>query len=135
MAYSPDLQIALDKVCFIIVKAREFDVKDAATDVDSGSNAAEDNMADVLEDLPGDAVEEEIKGFIDGMTDDERIDLVTLMWLGRDDSSVDEWEALRQEAERSGTDTTARYLLGTPLLGDHLEAGLAKLDLSCSDVL
>lgn len=135
MAYVPDLEIALDKVCFVIVKAREFDVKDAATDVDSGSNASDDNMADVLEDLPGDPVEKELTGFIDGMTDDERIDLVTLMWLGRDDSTVDEWDALRQEAARAGTETTARYLLGTPLLGDHLEAGLAKLDLSCSDVL
>jgi hypothetical protein len=92
-------------------------------------------MRDVLEDLPGDAVVEEIVGFIEGMTDDERFDLVTLMWLGRDDSSVDEWDALRQEAQRAGTETTARYLLGTPMLGDHLEAGLAKLDLRCSDVI
>ena len=135
MAYIPDLQIALDKVCFIIVKAREFDAKDVATDVDSGSNASDDDMRDVLEDLPGDAVEEEIVGFIDGMTDDERLDLVTLMWLGRDDHPVEEWDSIREEASRSGTETTARYLLGTPLLGDHLEAGLAKLDLSCSDVL
>jgi len=135
MAYIPDLEIALDKVCFVIVKAREFDVKDAATDVDSGSNAADDGMRDVLEDLPGDAVEEELTGFIEGMTDDERIDLVTLMWLGRDDSTPDDWEALRAEAQRAGTESTARYLMGTPLLGDHLESGLAKLDLSCSDVL
>lgn len=135
MAYIPDLEIALDKVCFVIVKAREFDAKDVATDVDSGSNASDDNMRDVLEDLPGDAVVEEIVGFIEGMTDDERFDLVTLMWLGRDDSSVDEWDALRQEAQRAGTETTARYLLGTPMLGDHLEAGLAKLDLRCSDVI
>jgi len=135
MAYIPDLEIALDKVCFVIVKAREFDAKDVATDVDSGSNASDDNMRDVLEDLPGDAVVDEIVGFIEGMTDDERFDLVTLMWLGRDDSSVDEWDALRQEAQRAGTETTARYLLGTPMLGDHLEAGLAKLDLRCSDVI
>lgn len=135
MPYIPDLQIALDKVCFVIVKAREFDVKDAATDVDSGSNASDDNMADVLEDLPGDAVEEELVGFIEGMTDDECFDLVTLMWLGRDDGAVEDWPALRQEAQRSGTESTARYLLGTPLLGDYLEAGLAKLDLSCADVL
>lgn len=135
MAYIPDLQIALDKVCFVIVKAREFDGKDVATDVDSGSNASDDGMRDVLEDLPDDAVEDELKGFIEAMTDDERIDLVTLMWLGRDDSTTDDWEALRQEAQRSGTESTARYLLGTPLLGDHLDAGLEKLDLSCSDEL
>mgnify|MGYP000844863038 CR=1 FL=1 len=124
MAYIPDLQIALDKVCFIIVKAREFDGKDVATDVDSGSNAADDDMRDVLEDLPNDAVEDELEGFIEGMTDDERIDLVTLMWLGRDDSTSDDWPALRQEAQRSGTESTARYLLGEPMLGDLLAEGL-----------
>lgn len=134
MAYIPDLEIALDKVCFVILKAREFDVKDVATDEDSGSNAADDDMRDVLEDLPGDATYDELVGFIEGMTDDERIDLVTLMWLGRDDdNSVEDWETLRQEAQRNGTESTARYLLGSPLLGDHLEAGLAKLDLNCSD--
>jgi len=135
MADTPDLEIALEKVCFVIVKAREFEVKDVATDVDSGSNATDDDMRDVLEDLPGDATYDELVGFIEGMTDDERIDLVTIMWLGRDDSTLDDWQALRSEAERSGTESTARYLLGTPLLSDYLEAGLEKLDLSCSDVL
>jgi hypothetical protein len=110
-------------------------VKDVATDVDSGSNATDDDMRDVLEDLPGDATEQELAGFIEGMTDDERIDLVTLMWLGRDDGSIDEWRTLRQEAERAGTESTARYLLGTPLLADYLETGLAKFDLSCTGVL
>jgi hypothetical protein len=133
MANLPELEIPLEKVCFVVVKAREFDAKDVATDVDSGSNATDDGMRDVLEDLPGDATRQELVGFIESMTDDERIDLVTLMWLGRDDSTVDEWETLRQEAARAGTETTARYLLGTPLVGDFLEAGLAKLDLSCTD--
>jgi hypothetical protein len=135
MAYIPDLEIALDKVCFVIVKVREFEVKDVATDVDSGSNPSDDGMRDVLEDLPEDATFDELVGFIDGMTDDERIDLVTLMWLGRDDNSLDDWETLRQEAQRSGTESTARYLLGTPLLSEYLEAALAKLDLSCIDVI
>jgi hypothetical protein len=31
----PDLSIATEKVCFIVVKAREFDVKDVVTDPDS----------------------------------------------------------------------------------------------------
>jgi len=132
MANVPDLEIALEKVCFLIVKAREFDVKDMATDVDSGSNAIDDGARDILEDMPGDAVLDELGGFIEGMTDGERIDVVTLMWLGRDDGGLDDWATLREEASRSGTESTARYLLGTPLLSDYLEAGLAKMDLSCS---
>ena len=129
----PDLEISLDKVCYVIVKAREFDVKEAATDEDSGSNAADDDMRDVLEDHGDDPVESELIGFIHAMTDDEQIDLVTLMWLGRGDSTPDEWQSLRQDAIDARNDRTAEYLLGNPLLGDHLEEGLAKLDLHCSD--
>ena len=38
----PTLSISAEKVCFIVVKAREFDVKDVLTDEDDGSNAADD---------------------------------------------------------------------------------------------
>lgn len=127
----PDLQIALDKVCFVIQKAREFDVKDAPVDVDSGSNAIDDGMTDVLEDQPGQMVEGELSGFVDTLNVDEQIDLVTLMWLGRDDSPIEDWSSLREEAARRNNGRISRYLMGSPLLGDHLEAGLAKFDLSC----
>ena len=36
------LSISPEKVCFIIVKAREFDAKDAVTDPDPGSNPTDD---------------------------------------------------------------------------------------------
>jgi hypothetical protein len=35
---APSLSITPEKVCFFILKAREFDVKDVVTDPDSGSN-------------------------------------------------------------------------------------------------
>ena len=34
---TPSLSISPEKVCFFVVKAREFDVKDVVTDPDSGS--------------------------------------------------------------------------------------------------
>src|SRR3954453_14021752 len=46
----PELMISPEKVGFLIEKARQFDVKEAASDPDSGSNAADDDMIDVLED-------------------------------------------------------------------------------------
>lgn len=129
----PDLEIALDKVCFVIFKANEFDAKDVAADEDSGSNPSDDQNLDVLEEHADDPVVAELTGFIHAMTDDEQIDLVTLMWLGRGDSTPAEWGELREEATNAHNDRTAEYLLGTPLLGEHLEEGLSKLDLSCSD--
>ena len=60
----PNLAISTDDVAFLIVKAREFDVKEANSDPDSGSNAVDDNMIDVLEDNGSDPVASEIAGFI-----------------------------------------------------------------------
>ena len=35
---APNLSISPEKLCFIIAKAREFDVKDVVTDPDDASN-------------------------------------------------------------------------------------------------
>src|SRR6185437_371548 len=94
----PELAISAEKVRFLIEKTREFDVKEGASDPDSGSNATDDRMIDVLEDNGGDPVVREITGFIDAMTEDERIDLVALMRLGRGDGGIEEWDDLRREA-------------------------------------
>lgn len=129
----PELQVGLDKVCFVVFKAHEFDVKVGATNEDSGSNPSDDGSLDILEDHRDDSVVKELTGFIQALTDDEQIDLVTLMWLGRGDGTPSDWPDLRTQATDAHNDRTAAYLLGTPLLGDHLEEGLSKIDLSCSD--
>jgi hypothetical protein len=46
----PSLSIATEKVCFIIIKLRAFEVKDVVTDPDDESNATDDSMVSVLED-------------------------------------------------------------------------------------
>jgi hypothetical protein len=130
----PPLSISTDKVCFVIIKAREFDAKDVVTDPDSGSNAADDGMASVLEDHGDDPVAQEIAGFIRAMTEDEQIDLVALTWLGRGDGTIEDWDDLRSEAERAHNQRTAAYLLGIPLLPDYLEEGLSQFGRDCDDV-
>lgn len=129
----PTLSISPEKVCFVIVKAREFDVKDVVTDPDSSSNPADDGMLSVLEDHRSDPTVRELRAFINSMSEDEQIDLVTLVWLGRGDGTLEEWDSLREEASRLHNKRTAAYLLGKPMLADHLEEGLSMLDLSCQD--
>src|SRR3954465_4580988 len=121
----PELSISAEKVGFLIEKAREFDVKEGASDPDSGSNAADDCMIDVLEDNGNDPVVREISGFVNALTEDEQIDLVALMRLGRGDATIEEWKALRREAADSRARSIARYLLGEPMLGDLLAEGVA----------
>jgi hypothetical protein len=130
---APDLAISPEKVCFLIVKARAFDVKDVATDVGDSSNASDDTMTSVLENHRDDPVVEEIARFVASLNEDEQIDLVTLTWLGRGDGSVADWNDLRAEASRAHNRRTAQYLLGMPLLADHLEEGLSQLGGSCEE--
>jgi Protein of unknown function (DUF3775) len=130
---TPDLSISPEKVCYIIVKAREFDAKDVVTDPDDGSNPTDDAMIAVLEDHRDDPVVQEIAAAIFAMTEDEQVDLVTLAWLGRGDGSLEDWNELRAEALRAHNKRTASYLLGIPLLADYLEEALAQFGHSCDE--
>ena len=127
------LTISPEKVCFIILKAREFDAKDEVTEPDPASNPSDDREAAVLEDHSDDPVVEEITSLINSLSEDEQIDLVALTWLGRDDYSAADWPAVRAEAARAHNERTANYLLGTPLLADFLEEGLSMLGYSCTE--
>lgn len=127
------LTISPEKVCFIIIKAREFDAKEEANDPDPGSNPSDDKETAVLEDREDDPVVEELTSLINSLSEDEQIDLVTLAWLGREDYSASDWVDVREEAARAHNERTASYLLGMPMLGDFLEEGLSMLGYSCEE--
>ena len=129
----PALTISPEKVCFIIIKSREFDAKDAETEPDPGSNPSDDKDWEVLEEHPDDPVVEELTSLIDSLSQDEQIDLVALAWLGRDDYSASDWPVVREEAARAHNERTAAYLLGMPPLSDFLEEGLSLLGRSCEE--
>lgn len=138
----PELNVSREKVAFLIDKAREFDVKDLPSELEDGSNPGDEREFEVLEDNPSeDAVASEMAGFIRALNEDEQIDLVALMWLGREDASIEQWDELRRQAEerRNGYHNprreTANYLLGEPLLGDLLAEGLGKFGISWADEL
>jgi hypothetical protein len=137
----PELNISREKVAFLIDKAQEFDVKDLPAELESGSNASDDIEIGVLEDDGSDSVASEMASFIKALNEDEQIDLVALMWLGRGDGTIEEWEDLRaRSAERRGEyrnprRETAGYVLGEPLLGDLLAEGLDQFGVSWLDEL
>jgi len=129
----PNLSISPEKLGFIIAKAREFDAKDIVTDPDDSSNAVDDGMLSVLEDHPDDPVVQELTAFIRAMSEDEQIDLVALAWLGRGDGTLGDWDDLRAEASRAHNKRTASYLLGMPLLPNHLEDALEEFGISAEE--
>jgi Protein of unknown function (DUF3775) len=129
-----DLTISTEQVCFIIIKAREYEVKEGSVMPESSSNSTDDGMTEVLERGRGDSVYTEISSFIRAMSEDEQIDLVALMWTGRGDFDVTEWDQTREEAAGQHNNRTAAYLLGTPRLAGYLVEALSAMGRSCQDV-
>ncbi len=127
----PDLSISDQKLCFIIAKAREFDVKDVVTNPDDASNPTDDAMVAVLEDHRDDPVVQELVAVINSMSVDEQVDLVALTWLGRGDGTIGDWDELRAEAARAHNRRTAAYLLGIPLLADYLDEAISLFGIEC----
>ena len=91
------LTISPRAVVYVILKAQEIDAKDEASEPDPASNPSDDRMIEVLEDNADDASSEELEGFINSLSEDEQIDLVTLAWLGRDDYSAEDWQDVSHE--------------------------------------
>jgi hypothetical protein len=128
-----DLSVSTEQVCFIIAKARQFEVKDVPTISNPGSNASDDRMVSVLEARGNDPAAREIRAFVSAMDEDRQIDLVALTWVGRGDYEISEWAEARQQAAAAHNDRTADYLLGLPLLSEFLEDALSDCGLSCED--
>jgi hypothetical protein len=129
----PEIAISAEKVAFLIEKTRQFDVKEGVTDPASGSNAIDDGMIDVLEDDGSDPVAQEIRGFVDSLTEDEQIDVIALMRLGRGDAAIEEWNQLRRETSETRDQPAVRVLLGEPLVSDYLAEGLSAFGIGWPD--
>ena len=129
----PVLDIDVTKVCYIVVKGREFDAQVDVVEPDYGSDAVDDAFRQVLEAYADDPTFEELRTFIDALNVDEQCQLVALAWLGRGDYTKDDWNEALTLAREQHNDRTSLYLLGIPILADYLEEGLAAFDLTCED--
>lgn len=111
----PALNVNTDTVRFIIAKAQEFQMlgESGGIEVESPDDR--------------DPAYAEIRATIDDLDPDQQVDLVGLMWLGRGDYTIEEWDSALADAGDSWNERTAEYLIGTPLLADYLSLGLEQL--------
>lgn len=77
-----------------------------------------------------DRAENELRGFLETLNDEEKVALVAIMWVGRDSFDADDVAEAVETARREASTPTADYLLGTPHFADHLEAGLELLEIA-----
>tara|TARA_R110000787_G_scaffold34907_1_gene90076 strand:- start:76 stop:393 length:318 start_codon:yes stop_codon:yes gene_type:complete len=77
--------------------------------------------------------ENELRGFLETLNEEELHSLVAIMWIGRGSFEAEELNEAIDLARQEANARTADYLLGTPHFADHLESGLEALGLSASD--
>jgi hypothetical protein len=121
----PELQIAPEKVGWLILKARAYDAK-VAPPIDR-IDAAEDDEMQFVDNRADDPDVAEIVGFIRALNEDEESDLVALAWVGRGTYDIADWEEARRTAREERTTRTEKYLLGMPMLADYLAEGLEAM--------
>jgi hypothetical protein len=131
----PSLTITPDSAFSIVLKARQFDAKVEESDPDSGSNPTDDSSVDALEFGADDDTLHELNSAISDLNDDERRDLIALIWLGRGDFTLGEWNEARAAAVDIGRERTPRYVAGIPLVSDYLEDGLSQFNQTVEDYL
>ena len=124
------MQISPRRVAHIIIRAREIDAKVGTWDR-PGDSVDSDT---ILEARRGDATEAELRAFIRRLPEDEKAELVAIMWIGRETFEAEEWDEAMETARAEATTPTEDYLLGVPLLPDYLEDGLEKLGVDVTDV-
>ena len=126
----PSLELNPEIVQFIIDKVHEFHSRDDVMfpDEDEAEVLDEDWTEQFATDFAGDPYYRELTTAIDDLEPDQQMMLVALMWVGRGDYSLEEWDEALEFAEETWTERTAEYLVGTPLLADYLAEGLQQFE-------
>jgi hypothetical protein len=125
-----ELTVALESVCRLILRLREFEALVPDTDPDEASNPVDDGQIDALEDDGENPAEQEVRAIVDDMAEDEQAEVIALGLVGRGTYDASEWaDALEAAADEA--DDAADWMLQQPTLSTDLEAGLAAFDLSC----
>ena len=76
----------------------------------------------------------QLVNYISGLNDDEKVNLVALMWVGRESFEAKDLEDAKSTARSEATAPTEQYLSGIPSLAEHLENGLDALGVDVADV-
>jgi hypothetical protein len=121
-----ELNIGLDKIQDIVLKARAFDLEDFPDDADPGEDAEAVQDREERLDEGDDPTEAELRELIDDLNDDEVVDLISLVWIGRGDFGIDEIGEARDLARERHQGSSSKYLMGIPTLAEYLAEGLSE---------
>ncbi|WP_115707906.1 DUF3775 domain-containing protein [Legionella sainthelensi] len=121
------LNLDTETIIDLLDKARQFQAKE---EVCFPEETAEMDSLYILADHQDDPVYQETVKYIDDLRPDQRATLVALMYLGRGDYDIEEWEEAFNFAHDELTKRTGEYLLSRPSVADDIERGLNMLGIS-----
>lgn len=128
---APELDINPDIVCQIVARAHEFHTQEEVDFEEEPEGPADVAAMEALAEYSEEPAYLEIKSAVEDLEPDQQVALVALMWLGRGDFGIEEWDDALSQARDAWTEHTADYLIATPLVADYLEEGLAQFGHSC----
>jgi hypothetical protein len=131
----PELRISSEKICDFIEAARELAGKAPPTTGDR-TTTGDDSELVTIEEPEGigedeDARRREMVEFIAGLNVEEQTDLLALIWLGRGDYEIGEWDDAVAEAEGRIAARDPDYMIGDAALPEYLGDGLEAFGISC----
>ncbi len=133
-----NLTLSADTIRMFVQKARAAassmrdtfeDGHDGEVEFDADTLEEGHNHDGLAEEESTDLSDTELRELIEDLNVDEAAGLVALAWVGRGDFDAEDFDQAVEEARERAVGSTAKYLLGMPLLADYLEAGLDALDL------
>jgi hypothetical protein len=127
----PELRISTEKVCALIEAAREVAGKVEPTAGDR-TTTGDDSELVTLEDYPDyDDRRRQMAEFIAGLNVEEQTDLLALIWVGRGDYEIDQWDEAVAEAEGRIAAREPDYMIGDAALPEYLGDGLDAFGKAC----
>jgi len=136
-----ELLTPLDTLCRLVLRAKELEaqvpsIADAPQDADDVDDYDDDGdqALSVLDDGLNDSVEQEVQALLDDLAEDQLTETLALAWVGDGTYDAGEWDEAFAEAGDLSVEERMNELTDMPLLGGHLEAGLAAFDYNCDGI-
>lgn len=127
------LNVNAEIVCRLVELAQAIHVQEPVSIPEPPNSPADDWAQQMLADHADNPSTDEFRELVKDLEPDQQQEVVALLWLGRGDFTLEEWNAAIAEAQERWSPETADYLLIHPMLADHLLAGLELHGHSCQD--
>jgi hypothetical protein len=129
----PELRINPDKVCGFLQAARESAAKIPATTGDRTTTGDDSPLTFMEDNGEQDTAREQMVEFVGGLNVEEQVDLLALIYLGRGDFDLAEWDSALTEARDRIAAGDADFMIGDRALPAYLGEALDAFGKTCPD--